>query len=163
MRRKAGAAKQTAARKPRKRTTVGLSKPKTPASAVELASDASDYVTKLAQAIGKVNAAQERLVQEIDAASRKPELIKDPAWTDRSRSAAADVQEGGDELRVQPVPESMQAVDATLERAQDEAQLVALSQLAAISAANPQGMVKTLQHLDRMSQLIQQAYSQIRG
>jgi hypothetical protein len=164
VRRRGGARKQSPRRSHRHTpaaAVAGLPLP-TPAEPIAIAPSDSDYVGKLAAAIGQVIAAQDRLVQNIDAASREPQLLSDSAWQVGSRSAAEMVRNMADQLRIAPVPEALLPVDDILGRAQEEGRLASEAHTAAITAGNPQKMVATLEHLDRMAQLIEQAHGLLR-
>jgi hypothetical protein len=132
------------------------------AAPVEMPADDVTYVAKLAAGIGLVMEAQERLVHEVDTVSRMPQALRDPEWQVRSETAAHAVVQAGALLRIEPVPESMVAVDGILGEAQRQGQLASQAQISGMAEGNAQKMVETLQHLDRMAQLIQQAYAVIK-
>jgi len=107
--------------------------------------------------------AQGQWVAEIDAASKKPDLMKDESWRSRSVALLDQVVAAAGGLQVEPVPDSMAAVDRTLAEARKEAHLAGESYSAAAGDGNLGSIVSTLQHIDRMSQLIQQARAQVRS
>ncbi|MFI5266325.1 MAG: hypothetical protein ACHQ7M_03010 [Chloroflexota bacterium] len=165
MSRRNGAKKQTPARRPKKATAK-----KTPivrtapsAKAVELTAENSDYVAKLAAALSEVSSAQERWVQEIEAASRTPALLQDPDCQARLSAAMTAVISAANHLRIEPVPDSMQAANEILGRARAEAELAAAGKGNGAGVLSTDAIVTSIQHLDEMSQLLQEAYRLIRG
>jgi len=122
----------------------------------------SEFVGKLATAIVQVNEAQARLLEDVDTASSQPGVLQDPDWQAKSEAAAEQLSAAGAQLRIQPLPESMQAVDELLAQAQREGQVASQSHVTSVAAGDLPAMVGTLQHLDRMAQLIEQAYQLIR-
>jgi len=127
-----------------------------------LPSPNADYVGRFAMAIDLVMRAQTRLIQEVDTASRAPEILKDASWQERSQEAAQQLAEAGAELRIKPVPDSLAVVDGMLAEAQREGQIASQTHVSSVAAGNLAAMVSTLQHLDRMAELIEQAYAVIR-
>src|SRR5690349_7570910 len=101
----------------------------------------ADYVAKLAAAIVEVGAAQGRILEEVDAASRTPALVQDPQWQERTYLAARMLAAAGNMLRIQPLPESMRIVDGVLTQAQEEAQLASQAHIGSVSAGSLPAMV----------------------
>ncbi len=162
MRRRGGARKQSPRRTLKHSTTpsniVSLPLPQPTLEPIAVASADADYVGKLAGAIGQVSAAQEGLVQSIDAASQSPELLRDSAWQVRSRNAAEMLRNTAEQLRISPVPDALRPIDDLLDKAQQEGRLASEAHSKALTAGNVQKLVTTLEHLDRMAQLIEQAF-----
>ena len=121
------------------------------------------YISKLAAAINAVNAAQQTWVDEIDAASQKPALMQDPSWRQRTSAAIERMRGHAQGLRVEPVPEAMHRVDDAMARAQQEAVMAADSYAKAMRESDGNAILTSVRHVDRMSQLIQQAAQLVRG
>jgi hypothetical protein len=160
--RRTGAKKQAPARRPKKPAA-----PKTPASSrtkpVRLTEASSDYVGKVAAAMMAVSAAQDKWVQEIETVSANPALLQDPACQAKLTSAMRSVVLASAGLRVEPVPDGMQPAADLLDRARTQAELADPGGNGDSSALSTEAIVASIQHLDEMAQLLQQAYKVIRG
>ena len=110
-----------------------------------------------------VSAAQDTWVQEIETVSANPALLQDPACQAKLTSAMRSVVLASAGLRVEPVPEEMQPAADLLDRARAQAELADPGGNGGSSALSTAAIVASIQHLDEMAQLLQQAYKAIRG
>ena len=162
MNRRTGAKKQAPARRPKK--TAARKSPASPRKKpVELTEASSDYVGKVAAAMSAVSVAQDKWVQEIETVSRNPALLQDPACQAKLTSAMRSVVLASAGLRVEPVPEGMQPAADLLERARAQATLADPGGNGDAKTLSTEAIVASIQHLDEMGQLLQQAYKVIRG
>jgi hypothetical protein len=162
MNRRTGGKKQGRA-KAAKRPARPRNKAVSSKAPIVLGGDASEYVGRLASAIAEVTAAQDLWLSEIDLASRMPAVTRDPQWQARSQAAVKSLLVAANGLRIEPVPETMIAVDNTLGRAQEEAQLATDGYVAAVEEMDTASMLAIVRRVDRMGQFIQQAYALVRG
>ena len=162
MNRRSGAKKQAPARRPKKTTAR-----KSPASPrkkpVQLSEASSEYVTKVAAAMTAVSAAQDQWLQEIETVSMNPALLQDPACQAKLTSAMRSVLLASAGLRVEPVPDGMQPAADLLDRARAQAELADPGGNGDTKTLSTDAIVASIQHLDEMGQLLQQAYKVIRG
>jgi hypothetical protein len=131
------------------------------AAPAELDPEAAAYINQLAAALRKVMEAQRRWIPEVDAVSRQQSLAHDAGWRSQVTTAMADLASAAEGLRVQPLPNSMQAVDGALQDAQSQARLAAQGFAEAVERADLRTMLAAAEHIDRMNQLIQRARSLI--
>ncbi len=155
--------KKQTAKKPRKLAT------RTPAAAqnaavapIALDKEGAEYLGRLADALSRLILAQDSWVNEIDLASRQPAVMQDPQWQARSRASINSMLLAAEALRLEGVPDAMRPVDDMLGRAEREAQAAFDGYAAAVQGSNVALLLEVLRHVDRMSQLIQQAYGLIR-
>lgn len=120
-------------------------------------------MAKLAVALSEVSAAQDKWVQEMEAASTNQDLLQDPACHARLSAAMTSVVSAASHLRIEPVPEGMQRADQMLGRARAEAELAAAGTPDGAGLLSTDAIVAAIQHLDEMSQLLQQAYLLVRA
>ncbi|HEX6513301.1 MAG TPA: hypothetical protein VF157_13440 [Chloroflexota bacterium] len=129
--------------------------------AAPLTADDSHYLTALAEAISQVSVAQNRLMVEVVTMSQTPAILQDAGWQARYDAAMEGLVQAANRLRVEPVPDTMRLVDATLARAQSEVRQAASGLDDVGHAAKPDSIVRSLRHLDRMAQLLQQARARV--
>jgi hypothetical protein len=166
MNRRAGAKKQTPTKRSKKAPATRKSsttRKVVAAKPLELTAENSAYVAKLATALSEVSAAQNAWVQQVETASRNPALLQDAGCQSRLGAAMAEVVSAADGLRIAPVPAGMEAADAMLGRARAEATLAAATPGDGTGMVSTESIVASIQHLDEMSQLLQEAYRLIRG
>jgi|GEM_PF-3774545 indole-3-glycerol phosphate synthase len=161
MNRKSAARKQT----PKRTRKPAAAKPRAPkkaqaGAAVDEAS--AEYVAKFASAVSVLTEAQDHWVAEVDLVSRQPALMHDPQWQARSSASMNTMLMAANALRIEPVPEPMKATDELLARAQEEARTAVDGYSAAIHSSNARQLIAVMQRVDHMSQLIQEAYEQLK-
>ena len=126
----------------------------------ELGAEGSSYVARLASAVAGVSAAQGVWLQEIEAVSLHPELLRDMGYQGRLAAAMSVIVSAAGNLRIEPVPVDMQTADALVVQACTQAGLAAERQRD--GGLSVEAIVDSIRHLDEMSRLLQEAYASIR-
>ncbi|MFI5270322.1 MAG: hypothetical protein ACHQ7M_23325 [Chloroflexota bacterium] len=110
-----------------------------------------------------MSVAEGKWVEEIETVSHTPALLQDPACQAKLSAAMTSVVSAASHLRIEPVPDGMQAANELLIRARAAAELAAAGKRDTNGALSTDAIVASIQQLDEMSQLLQQAYQLIRG
>jgi len=154
--------KKQSAKKPRTLATRTPAAARNAVAPIALDKEGAEYLGRLAEALSRLILAQDSWVNEIDLASRQPAVMQDPQWQARSRASINSMLLAAEALRLEGVPDAMRPVDDMLGRAEREAQAAFDGYAAAVQGSNVALLLEVLRHVDRMSQLIQQAYGLIR-